>query len=500
MPDPIRRPAASLVVAALVCAVLADTLLRSTPWGINAVIVGFAACAAALYALRGAPFAVVVVVVLGAGCLSMLAWRDAEALQAWGVMAFLAAMILLTASSAGAALTALRIRDGLAATLESGLRAIGGAGILFGRDLNWLQGGKAGARHDMRGIVTGLALAIPVILVFGALLREAEPRFAARTDWLLAWNLSELVSHMIVTAVLTWLAAGYLRGLAVGGAWIVPPPADAMLPRLRTVQLAIPLGTLALMLLLFAGIQVEYLFGGAETLLRTDGLTVAEYARRGFFELVTVTALVLGLLLLVHATIEQRDRRTARIALLLSLLLITLVAVVMVSAIVRMQLYVQHFGLTEDRLYAMAFMVWVGISLAWFGATVLRGFATRFAYGAVVAGFATLLTIGLLNPHALIVRTNVAHAAQGNPLDTQYLSRLSADAVPAIVEAWPDLDSQQRCDLWHGMLAHHAAAAPADWRSWNMARRRAGSAATIRAPDCSDFSSSRTFEPEIVTL
>ena len=45
---------------------------------------------------------------------------------------------------------------------------------------------------------------------------------------------------------------------------------------------------------------MRYLFGGSEWVQRVAGLTYAEYARRGFFELVVVAALVLVLLLIAH--------------------------------------------------------------------------------------------------------------------------------------------------------------------------------------------------------
>ena len=48
---------------------------------------------------------------------------------------------------------------------------------------------------------------------------------------------------------------------------------------------------------LFVGMQVRWLFGGASVVNETTGLSVAAYARSGFFELVTVSALVLPLLL-----------------------------------------------------------------------------------------------------------------------------------------------------------------------------------------------------------
>jgi hypothetical protein len=77
-------------------------------------------------------------------------------------------------------------------------------------------------------------------------------------------------------------------------------------PGLRFATTATALGALDLLFLLFVAVQARWLFGGARTVAETTGLTIAEYARRGFFELVTAAALVLPLLLLADWA-TQRD-------------------------------------------------------------------------------------------------------------------------------------------------------------------------------------------------
>lgn len=465
--------------------VLGDVLLRGTPWGINVVIWGAAVGAGAALAARRARAPVLTALLLGEACLAVFVWRDVPFLQFWTFMAFLAALSLATAHAVGVSLPRMRIRDGVLAASESGLRAASQAGVLLTRDVAWERVTRNERWRHAPATATGVLLTIPVVVVFGGLLRSAEPQFATLTDRLFGWDVPTVISHIALTALLAWITAGYLHGLASRRPWILAPPEASRSPNLGLPQTAIPLGALALMLLLFAVIQVEYLFGGAETVLRTTGLTVAEYARRGFFELVAVATLVLLLLLAAHAAVDRSNRGAVRWLTLLSGSLIALVGIVMASALVRMQLYVHNFGLSEDRIYATAFMLWVGAVLAWFATTVLRGRGTRFAFGAVIAGFVTLLALGVLDPHALIVRTNVARAAAGHELDTEYLHRLSADAVPEIVAAWPDLDATTRCELWQGTLHRWAGASPSDWRSWNLARWRARqSVATLETPAC----------------
>ena len=259
---------------------------------------------------------------------------------------------------------------------------------------------------------------------------------------------------------------------------------------------------LALVDVLFLGfvlVQAVYLFGGSDTLART-GLTYSEYARRGFFELVTVAALVLGLILLLDWLTRFVSGRGRLIINLLHGGLVTLTLVILASALVRMRLYQQEFGLTELRFYTTAFMVWLGIVLVWLAVTVLRVRAPvgdnpgrrRFAFGALVVGLALVVALDLINPDALIAATNLARAAAGvgQPLDAEYLGRtLSADAVPAAVA---DLDAVSdpavRAELACSLRAKDELltdqAARTDWRgaNWGVsAARRALADADLAA-------------------
>ena len=157
-------------------------------------------------------------------------------------------------------------------------------------------------------------------------------------------------------------------------------------------------------------------------------------------------------------------------------LLLVLLAVVMVSALRRVWLYVEEFGLSEIRLYATAFMAYLAGVFAWFGWTTLRGQPRRFAFGALVQGFAVLAGLHLVNPDALIVRTNLARPANHRPFDAVYAASLSADAVPDLLAALPRLDDQEQCRAGRKLLARWTPGAPGvddSWRNWNLARARA---------------------------
>jgi hypothetical protein len=184
---------------------------------------------------------------------------------------------------------------------------------------------------------------------------------------------------------------------------------------------------------IFVALQLRWLFGGADVVLATTGLTVAEYARRGFFELVAVATLVLPLILGTRAAVE--DENVVRRHRQLSLALLVLLAAIMASALLRMRLYVGYFGLSTDRLYATALMAWLGMLSGAMALTVLRGRTRVFAAVTVLSGFVTLFTLNAINPDLLVARMNLNRSPGVRGVDYEYLARLSGDATPTVVQA-----------------------------------------------------------------
>jgi hypothetical protein len=153
-------------------------------------------------------------------------------------------------------------------------------------------------------------------------------------------------------------------------------------------------------------------------------------------------------------------------------LLLALLAVIMISALRRMRLYVSAYGLTNDRLYATAFMILLIGVFAWFSWTVLRSQRQRFAFGALMQAFAVLAGLHVMNPDALIARTNLNRPVAERPFDAQYAASLSADAVPVLVAALPHLPPPDQCAVARVLLKRWGAS-DTDWRTWNWSRSRA---------------------------
>jgi hypothetical protein len=286
-----------------------------------------------------------------------------------------------------------------------------------------------------------------------------------------AFDVGTVASHMILIGIWAALTAGYLRWSLITRPAALPAPAPASATGI--VPVATALGLINLMFLLFVVVQLRYFFGGAPLIEETTGLTYAQYARSGFFELLMASGLVLPVLMGADHLVRGESAAHLTTFRRLASLLLVLLAVVMASALQRMRLYVGAFGLSEDRLYATAFMVYLLGVFAWFGWTVLRGRRGSFAFGALIHGFAVLAGLHVLNPDGFIVRTNLNRPAAERPFDANYAVLLGADAVPPLLEALPSLDATSRCTIATRLLNQWSPESDNDWRTWNWSRSRA---------------------------
>ncbi len=485
---PHERLANATLVAALCLGVAGDLLLRGGGLGLNALLFAGAivTVVAALDRRRDAdaaplPF-VLLLPLLAAG--AVIAWRASVPLTLGAIAAVaVSAVLLLDALRTGASWSLARLEPW--PLVRRGLELAGGAVVggprLVGVDVPADVVERSGALRGIAGSWRGVAVAVPVLLVLNALLTTADPIYARVVARVIDVDLAALVGHLAFAGLIAWVAAGLLRT-----AILMPGAGTAAAARTweaRPADVLLPLALVNTLFVAFLVVQARTLVGGAEYVRATAGLSFAEYARRGFFELLWVAGLTLPLLLAADA-LAPVDHRTRRRLRMLTVGAVTLLAGILAAAAGRMALYLDEYGLTELRLYASAAMVWLGAVLAWFAATVLRGRRDRFMGGAIVAAFVTWGALAVVGPDALIIRTNVERLAAGKRFDDAYLTRLSTDAVPTLAAVLPRLPVEQQCRVrdWITADAMMRAEPGRDWRSWTIAGARADAAALFVTP------------------
>lgn len=495
---PAELPVRAVFAAGLAFGVAGDVLLRGRGGpGVNLFLlfVGLGVAVWALSRRAGLALSREARVVLGVGILfaATFVLRASDALRQ---LAFLAAAMAfaIPAFHAGAAwLRHSGVSDQVETVAGAFANSFLGTFRLVIAALNYRAGSGAPAAGsgqpgevdgDLRwGVLRGLLLAIPFLVVFGALFMSADRMFADLVTNLVDLDYEQIAEHVFVTGLLTWLACGYLSGFLSGTRLRGLLEPFGTRPSVGVVEIGIAIALVDLLFALFVAVQFRYLFGGSSLVEVTPGLTYAEYVREGFGQLALACALVLPSLLGADWLLRRRRPRDTHVFRALGGLLLLLLLVIIASALQRVRAYQAAYGLTESRFYGAAFVGWITLLTVWFAATVLRGRRERFAFPALVSGFAWIALLLAVNPDARIAQTNLGRASDvaaatergAERVDAHYLASLSADAVPTLLNALDDLPPQAGCVLAQGLLERWGpeGSVERDWRSWNWPIARA---------------------------
>lgn len=463
----------SLLPAALLLGLFGDALLRATPWGLNvllwvSLLLGLCYVLARhlqwTFAGEGKWLAVPALVFAGG-----FVWRDSSTLRALDFCGLLCCLGVGAARTQAGQIRLSGLWEYGGEIVRSVFQSVFGVFPLLRRDIGWDTVPRGGWLPGALAAGRGLLLVLPLLLLFGALLTAADAVYQKLVLSVFHFDPGVFLNHFALILLLASMTAGFGRRL-----FLAPyAPADSerpsKLPTLGAVETGMILGLLNLLFLSFVLVQIRYFFGGAATVAATAGLTYTQYARSGFFELVWVAALVLPLLLSLHKLQDAQNARAMRLFSAQAAVQVALLFVILASAMLRMKLYQDTCGLTELRLYTMAFMGWLAVVFAWFVGTVLRGKREHFAFGAVVAAFILIVGLHIINPDAQIIRANAARVAQTHQFDAAYAASLSADAVPALVSVLPSLPPDVQGDVSARLRPLWSQNAD-DWRSWNWGR------------------------------
>jgi hypothetical protein len=323
--------------------------------------------------------------------------------------------------------------------------------------------------------IVPLALAGIFVLLFSA----ANPLIESALQ---AVNLDALLSLFEPLRVILW-------GLAIAFAWPFLRPkllrwrkaVEVQGPQLpRAESIVFGRGAILRSLLVFNAIfaiqtllDLTYLWGG---LALPEGMTYASYAHRGAYPLIVTALLAAGFVLAAlrpGGAAEQSPliRRLVYLFIAQNVLLV-------VSSILRLDLYVEVYSLTELRVAAGIWMGLVAVGLVLILARIALRKSNKWLVATNLASLGlTLYACSFVDLQALIARFNVEHSqdltGQGAPLDTAYLWQLG----PAVIPALDDLlarggdiprDQQEVFAAIRHEFAARFAARSRDWRSWTL--------------------------------
>jgi ABC-type multidrug transport system fused ATPase/permease subunit len=228
-----------------------------------------------------------------------------------------------------------------------------------------------------------------------------------------------------------------------------------------TVLLTI-LSLLNIVYIIFAVIQFAYLFGG-NTFILPSSFTYAEYARRGFFELIVVTVINFAILFFSITFVKKESRKASTI----------FTFILLISAFYRMVLYEMAYGYTYLRIFVQAFMILlfvlfiINLVYVWYSKMPIIS-----AY--ILCSLILFVILNFANVDVIIARNNINRYYSTGEIDVNYLEGLSCDAVAETARLLDCKDEEivtQVKDYFE--REKEILAEQSDWQSYNLSKIKA---------------------------
>ncbi len=304
----------------------------------------------------------------------------------------------------------------------------------------------------IKELIRGSVMAAIALVVFASLLASADAQFEKLISAVFTFSFDEeLVPRIIFGTIVTLF---FIGGFSFTFKKIKNQSASVAsisTQNLGAIETIILLCAINLLFFIFIFFQLSVFFGGTTHLL-VEGLTYAEYAREGFFQLVVVAVLSLLVIFFSERQIARRDGVHFRPFVILSVLLILHVIAILISAFVRLTLYEEAYGFTTLRLYSHALMIWVGVVLISLSLHIVKsGKYVDFSFRVFCSIVTVLFLFNMINPDAFIARKNLERYTQTGLIDAYYLGTLSRDALFVTAPLLHDKNDEVRNTFIRGL-------------------------------------------------
>lgn len=307
----------------------------------------------------------------------------------------------------------------------------------------YLKNRKKGERGKLGYIAIGIGIAIPGIIFLGMLLMSADMVFASMIKNIFS-GFHFKFNHI---GIIWMLLFGFFSSYC--GIYYFTKE-KAIKKRKEKHQgepiLAITITVcIAMLYVLFSFIQIMYLFIG--NLELPDGMTYAQYARSGFFQLLLVCALNLLLVLGMEKRFQKHRLLDAML-----LMICACTFVMIASSTLRMLLYIKVYHLTFLRIAVLFALFTITLLMAGVVFYILSPKFLLFRYGICVVSVC-YLAFAFLHADYLIAAYNLSYMEKPNYDECEYLTRLSADAAPAIAAYIDKMPQNDRVEIPGGDFA-----------------------------------------------
>ncbi|WP_419888078.1 DUF4153 domain-containing protein [Neobacillus niacini] len=280
----------------------------------------------------------------------------------------------------------------------------------------------------------GILISIPVLFVVLMLLMSADTQFERMMGDIPQWFKvldGEILVRILVVLFFTFAFFSFLQTLIQKQINAVIDNANTQWFKLDAIMTITFLVLINAVYVLFTVVQFKYFFSG--TLL--GDFTYAEYARKGFFELLFVTLINLTITILV---LTFTDRSAGFIKRFMQVMLTTLVfasAVLLSSAFLRLGMYEEAYGFTFIRVMAHSFMIFLAVIFMY---TFIKIWIEKLSlfHFYFISGLLYYTLMNVINVEQIIVTKNIERYEQSGKIDIHYLNSLSSTGILGLIQLY----------------------------------------------------------------
>lgn len=331
------------------------------------------------------------------------------------------------------------------------------------------QGFRRSGKLGQKGgaVALGLVIAVPILAVVIPLLISADAAFDGLVQLLPDFDFSEALVTVIFGAPIA--AVLYTLGTALRHSPKRAPAASRERKGLSPMTVNTVLGAVCLVYGVYLVSQLAYFVGGFAGIL-PESYTMAEYARRGFFEMAWLCAINLSLIAALLGVSKERPLSTRLLCLFIGAVTLFLVA----AASAKMFLYIGSYGLTRLRVLTQIVMLFLALTTA---LVMVWLFLPKLPYMKVVmvAGLLIGGAVAWANVDTQVARYNVDAYLSGQmeTVDVPYLRQLGNGAVPYIAKLAEQAPDKEVAKDARAALDDRWMAVSDDFREWNYVNSKA---------------------------
>jgi hypothetical protein len=297
---------------------------------------------------------------------------------------------------------------------------------------------KSELSSSKKQVIKGFIIVIPILIVVLGLLSSADMVFNYYiqniSNIFVDIRFDEIIGHTVVILLIGFYSFSYVWSFKHEKTVINKVKKNKSL--WEPITNITVIATIDLVYLLFTVIQFSYLYGGSDVKLPT-GFSFADYARRGFFELVTVAVINYILVMMSYKNIHKSIGKVSYTMKIFVTMLAVFTINMIFSAHYKLSLYQSTYGLTYLRVYVHLFMI-VMFLLCLFAIVSLWFEKFSLSKSLIITLLVSYTVISYINVDAYIAKNNIERYKKIGKIDYIYLKNLSNEALPYLIQLKDD--------------------------------------------------------------